>query len=583
MLNVFASMFAAEKRQKHSKKRPHPDLRHKWNHQGDESYHKHNRLHTKINDNNQSQNKFKEHSTSTLNKIHDSMHHIPMEKSLNVQQSHQQQQQHESKSKTPKKVLTAFEKQAPSPHHHHHPVHIMDMNVSEMDSNMNDKDIQIDGSTPFYRNVHNIDKNIDEPTTAVKPSILTSTVMDIRQQPLSPTKFVQQKQHASSNIPIVHADVTNGLLENGVVLNDRVTSIAVIDRNENSRTSQIADNKNTTNNNNNHDSTVNPVILANDKQFGVASSSSSSGSAVAHLNSDSVMDKPNIQEYMDDSSSVADKGYYEKTIVNKNGVFIENIRKISGIDERILDAIDSNDNTKTTMHLKNVNNDKIISINDDNDDDIDDDVDHTMNEYRIPSKISTDDKRDEINRKSIDLMNNGPLVQHYVITSSGKIEKTDTMNSDEMPMVLSGNNGGQKQNYDNGNGNGNGNGNSNNNNNNDDNYDSEKIMNFINSFDQLKNTNHMYQPPRADGQTSLTASPTTTISSSSSSSTTTNNNNNGSGGTSASATGAVKTQSDNFPGGSFLTTINSALPASVTTSSLADQSNSNCIVMGKCF
>lgn len=79
-----------------------------------------------------------------------------------------------------------------------------------------------------------------------------------------------------------------------------------------------------------------------------------------------------------------EKGYYEKTIINKNGVFIENIRKIANVDENIL-------------------------FNKEND----------------------DVENENINRKRIELMN-VPLSQHYVITSSGKIEKTDALASDDV-------------------------------------------------------------------------------------------------------------------------------------------------------
>lgn len=82
-----------------------------------------------------------------------------------------------------------------------------------------------------------------------------------------------------------------------------------------------------------------------------------------------------------------EKGYYEKTIINKNGVFIENIRKIANhVDENIL----------------------------------------------FNAKDSDDDVENEnMNRKRIELMN-VPLSQHYVITSSGKIEKTDALASDDV-------------------------------------------------------------------------------------------------------------------------------------------------------
>lgn len=81
-----------------------------------------------------------------------------------------------------------------------------------------------------------------------------------------------------------------------------------------------------------------------------------------------------------------EKGYYEKTIINKNGVFIENIRKIANVDENIL-------------------------FNKEND----------------------DAENENINRKRIELMN-VPLSQHYVITSSGKIEKTDALASDDVML-----------------------------------------------------------------------------------------------------------------------------------------------------
>lgn len=80
-----------------------------------------------------------------------------------------------------------------------------------------------------------------------------------------------------------------------------------------------------------------------------------------------------------------EKGYYEKTIINKNGVFIENIRKIANVvDENILF-----------------------------------------------NKANDDVENENINRKRIELMN-VPLSQHYVITSSGKIEKTDALASDDV-------------------------------------------------------------------------------------------------------------------------------------------------------
>lgn len=563
---------AAGKRQKHTKKRPHPDLRHKWNHLGDESYHEHNRIHSKTSDNSQSQNKYKEqHSTAAVaaGPEEESAAHAYHTKEttsnvLLLQQKHEQQpdklQQHEQiKNTFPKKSSSSTSASA-SAFGKHHSLHIMDMNVSEMDSN--DKDVNIYGSTSsFYRKIHNIDKSdVDEPpTTAVKSQILTSTIMDAHQQskntqhnnfvdtvntiaiPGNIAPLSSSSQPLSlSNVPIVHADVTNGLLENGVVLNDRVTSIAVIDPNgndgmlahrpfnghKNNSTINIINNTN-----NNNDSTVNPVILAaDDKQF---------GRQMSHVSDDSIVDTPNIQEYIDDTNGM-DKGFYEKTIVNKNGVFIENIRKISGLDQRLFDAIDNaDDDTVQQINQKKINFDKI------------DKMDDRMNAAKstLASDASdtsaqasfaidaehTNNILDEINRKSIDLMNNGAVVQHYVITSSGKIEKTDTLNSDEVPTQMQGVNQYRSST----------NSNSNNNNN-----------NFNRPYQLAKTEDEMF---------TITA----TITTPKSTLTTANN------------VAAKTQQTDYFPGGSLLTTINSAVPMSVTTSSLADQSNSNCIVMGK--
>lgn len=100
------------------------------------------------------------------------------------------------------------------------------------------------------------------------------------------------------------------------------------------------------------------------------------------------------------SNNDEEKGYYEKTIINKNGVFIENIRKIVNIDQ---------DQRKV-----------FITTPADRDD---------GQQQKQPQTIDAD--TDEINRRNIALVS-VPLSQHYVITSSGKIEKTDPLANDDV-------------------------------------------------------------------------------------------------------------------------------------------------------
>lgn len=96
-----------------------------------------------------------------------------------------------------------------------------------------------------------------------------------------------------------------------------------------------------------------------------------------------------------------EKGYFEKTIFNKNGIFIEKIRKIADIDDT---ANSATDRSAATENNEN---------------------------YAGSSSSSSDDDLENINRKRIELMN-VPLSQHYVITSSGKIEKTDALASSDV-------------------------------------------------------------------------------------------------------------------------------------------------------
>lgn len=150
-----------------------------------------------------------------------------------------------------------------------------------------------------------------------------------------------------------------------------------------------------------------------------------------------------------------ERGYYEKTIINKNGVFIENIRKI--VDDEYLKkttvmggiagggggggesttSTTINDGTSTVATTTTA--DKIWPLSA-----------SSALTLSSPSSASTssiviggggggglstsnrvDDYDENINRKNIALMS-VPLSQHYVITSSGKIEKTDPLASDDV-------------------------------------------------------------------------------------------------------------------------------------------------------
>lgn len=99
-----------------------------------------------------------------------------------------------------------------------------------------------------------------------------------------------------------------------------------------------------------------------------------------------------------------EKGYFEKTIFNKNGIFIEKIRKIADIDDNTAISSATDRSTATANNENYAGND---------------------------GSSSNDNELETINRKRIELMN-VPLSQHYVITSSGKIEKTDTLASSDV-------------------------------------------------------------------------------------------------------------------------------------------------------
>lgn len=398
----------------------------------------------------------------------------------------------------------------------HKSVHISDMDVSEMEPD--ERDIKAYESM----DISTISASTIE-ALAMTTITTTTTTTATSQASIAPVTRIPENI-LSSNEPIVRADVTNELIENGVVLNDRVTSISVIEHDDNIR-NRIHINNDTTK----------PVILAS-------------------IGTQIVSDE--------NEDGVNDKGYYEKTIINKNGVFIENIRKISNIDQRILGTIDDSDIndgiTATDNSNNNNNNGNTISVQskskaniDANENflsfDRDTNIKSTNDNMNISSTGTTSiyDTNAEINRKSIELMNNVPVAQHYVITSSGKIEKTDTMASDD---ILAQFQGGL-------------NNNNNNNYNTNRNYTRNTNYNANNAFSDNKNNNLSSNWPSQQQSTNGN-----TVSSLSSTTTTTNF--------------AGKNRFDVLPGGIFLTTLNSPMPASVTTSTLSDQSNTNCIVMG---
>lgn len=148
--------------------------------------------------------------------------------------------------------------------------------------------------------------------------------------------------------------------------------------------------------------TTNPIIIDNKNTEDIRSSSSRSSSNIGSIKTDdngSIItnsDSANDSGYV---GGVEEKGYYEKTIINKNGVFIENIRKIGNIDE--------NQNKIATSEM------------------------HVHQEQQQQQQPEQQQNEETINRKNYELMN-VPLSQHYVITSSGKIEKTDTLASDDV-------------------------------------------------------------------------------------------------------------------------------------------------------
>lgn len=144
--------------------------------------------------------------------------------------------------------------------------------------------------------------------------------------------------------------------------------------------------------------TVNPFVVDHQQQqppLNTTPSPMSSPKAIVLANDN--QRSPTRQS--ESSNQSVESGYYEKTIFNKNGVFIENIRKIANID-----GDDDLDNANKVI-LNTSSGSHGVEDNDSDD----------SAEAAAAAAASM---------KKMALMS-APLSQHYVITSSGRIEKSD--------------------------------------------------------------------------------------------------------------------------------------------------------------
>lgn len=173
-------------------------------------------------------------------------------------------------------------------------------------------------------------------------------------------------------------------------------------------------------------------IIATTKDDTLAASASSASATVANI---------------DGTAMPIERGYYEKTIFNKNGVFIENIRKIGNLDERNDQHGRNSDNDEVDVHHKVILNAQTSSTgnhvaggpvalmqddsgSDDVDDDDVDDGDDDDGATAAAAAAAADAEARE--RQKIALMS-VPLSEHYVITSSGRIAKNaDALASDDV-------------------------------------------------------------------------------------------------------------------------------------------------------
>lgn len=297
---------------------------------------------------------------------------------------------------------------------------IMDLNVNEMDAN--DEDLGDSIHTPTNTSTpHQSPQNVQQAATTI-------TITATSAAAAASTASRLPKNVLNSNGPIIGDDSHNNL-----VLNDKVTSISVIEPNDTARKlfiGTMAGPSTPTNSINNNNNLTKPVILVDDKLLNTMDDAVD-GSTSSGINGVSG------PQHDDDANS--EKGYFEKTIINKNGVFIENIRKITNIDQRILGTSDitttkqkPNGGLISSTSGMDIDNYDGSDDMDDTDNDNGDDI-TTVNGGASTPILSMDNLNGKINSKSIELMNNVPVAhaQHYVITSSGKIEKTDAMASDD--------------------------------------------------------------------------------------------------------------------------------------------------------
>lgn len=245
----------------------------------------------------------------------------------------------------------------------HLPVHILDLDVNEMDDDDEEgPQTQATDSTSVASTTTTT--STTQMTTSAAINELSSSPSET---PVSTTAIGDAKTVSTMAAIIPPAVDIPSQLVDGIVLDDRATSVPVVFGSSGDLSIQTPESNNT----------VKPVILMDDKESII--DASTAGRADDEL----------------DGGSAAEKNYYEKTIVNKNGVFIENIRKITNIDQRILGgSAERKDNE---------------------------------------SARGSESPSETISRKSIELMN-APVArsQHYVITSSGQIEKTDTPANDDL-------------------------------------------------------------------------------------------------------------------------------------------------------
>lgn len=264
----------------------------------------------------------------------------------------------------------------------HLPVHILDLDVNEMDSD--DDDVDVTSQQTNRPTVTPISASPAEPTATTTMALSETTTIATTSTTVITTNanIISDTKMGALSTNGIPQNMPPNTLVDGIVLNDRATSIPVYNNG-----GELSIQSSELNN------TVRPVILVDDKDTIIGTSTVGKGDGD---------DDGNDGELDIDGNT--EKGYYEKTIVNKNGVFIENIRKITNIDQRILGSVETKEVDRSAVDSKAAAATAFASS---------------------AAVAATESSSETINRKSIELMN-APIAhaQHYVITSSGKIEKT---------------------------------------------------------------------------------------------------------------------------------------------------------------